>query len=95
MEEMDSTKVPTADAIVAHMKKAGGYLSKRDLANNTTEWVDPISINYRGYDVWELPPNGQGMAALQILQLMEGLGCQRDGFWQSGICASFFLRPRS
>ncbi len=70
----------TAEAIVAHMKKAGGYLSKRDLANNTTEWVDPISINYRGYDVWELPPNGQGMAALQILQLMEGLDVKGMGF---------------
>ncbi len=73
-------KGATAEAIVAHMKKAGGYLSKRDLANNKTEWVDPISINYRGYDVWELPPNGQGMAALQILQLMEGLDVKGMGF---------------
>jgi gamma-glutamyltranspeptidase/glutathione hydrolase len=39
----------------------------------TTEWVDPVSTNYRGYDVWELPPNGQGMAALQMLNIIEGM----------------------
>lgn len=50
----------------------GGFLSAEDLADHTSEWVEPVSINYRGYDVWELPPNGQGIAALQMLQILEG-----------------------
>ncbi|HET7842633.1 MAG TPA: gamma-glutamyltransferase, partial [Xanthomonadales bacterium] len=50
----------------------GGYLSYEDLAAHHGEWVEPVSTNYRGYDVWELPPNGQGIAALQILNILEG-----------------------
>ncbi len=61
-----------ADKIDAHMKSIDGFLSKDDLAAHRSEWVDPVSVNYRGYDVWELPPNGQGIAALQILQILEG-----------------------
>ncbi len=53
------------------MKANGGFLSYQDLASHQSSWVKPVSVNYRGYDVWELPPNGQGIAALQILNLLE------------------------
>ena len=55
------------------MKEQDGFLSYDDLARHRSEWVEPVSTNYRGYDVWELPPNGQGIAALQILNILEGL----------------------
>ena len=61
-----------AKTIDAFMKEHGGYLSYEDLASHKSEWVEPVSTNYRGYDVWELPPNGQGIAALQILNILEG-----------------------
>ena len=54
-----------------YMKAQGGYLSAADFAAHTSEWVQPVSTNYRGYDVWELPPNSQGIAALQMLNLLE------------------------
>lgn len=54
------------------MKRNGGFLSYKDLADHTSNWIDPVSTNYRGYDVWELPPNGQGIAALQMLNILEG-----------------------
>jgi gamma-glutamyltranspeptidase/glutathione hydrolase len=60
-----------ADAIVAYSGEVGGLFSKRDFEDHTSTWVDPVSTNYRGYDVWELPPNGQGIAALQMLNLLE------------------------
>lgn len=60
-----------AKTISQYMKDNGGFLSYDDLASHTSEWVTPVSTNYRGYDVWELPPNGQGIAALQILNVME------------------------
>jgi len=49
----------------------GGFLSEDDLKNYQPEWITPVSSNYRGFDVWELPPNGQGIAALQILNILE------------------------
>ncbi len=61
-----------AKSIDAYMKKQGGYISYRDLAEHTSTWLEPVSTNYRGYDVWELPPNGQGIAALQMLNILEG-----------------------
>ncbi len=61
-----------ARTIDAFMKQQGGFLSYRDLAEHSSEWVQPVSTNYRGYDVWELPPNGQGIAVLQMLNLLEG-----------------------
>ncbi|UOY06342.1 gamma-glutamyltransferase [Muricauda sp. SCSIO 64092] len=61
-----------AKTIGKFIKEQGGFLSAKDLAAHKSEWVEPVSINYRGYDVWELPPNGQGIAALQMLQLLEG-----------------------
>jgi gamma-glutamyltranspeptidase / glutathione hydrolase len=54
-----------------YFKRHAGYLRYEDLAGYKGEWVTPISVNYRGYDVYELPPNGQGLAALQMLQLLE------------------------
>jgi len=61
-----------AHTIDAFMKENGGFLSYEDLASHHSEWVEPVSTNYRGYDVWELPPNGQGIAALQMLNILEG-----------------------
>jgi gamma-glutamyltranspeptidase/glutathione hydrolase len=62
---------PIAEAVVAYSGQVGGLFSTRDFADHTSTWVDPVSTNYRGYDVWELPPNGQGIAALQMLNLLE------------------------
>ena len=50
----------------------GGYLTRDDLAAHTSTWVDPINATYRGYEVWEIPPNGQGVAALAALNILEG-----------------------
>lgn len=61
-----------AREIAAYMKDQGGFLTYDDLAAHTSEWVAPVSTEYRGYTVWELPPNGQGIAALQILNILEG-----------------------
>src|SRR5215211_4554187 len=61
-----------ADKIDAFMRANGGFLRKTDFENHTSTWIDPGSVNYRGYDVFELPPNGQGIAALQILNILEG-----------------------
>ncbi len=61
-----------ARTIDSYFKANDGFLSYADLASHHGEWVDPVSSNYRGFDVWELPPNGQGIAALQILNILEG-----------------------
>ncbi|REE83507.1 gamma-glutamyltranspeptidase/glutathione hydrolase [Lutibacter oceani] len=60
-----------ARTIVNFIKEQGGFLSYNDLATHKSEWVQPVSVNYRGFDVWELPPNGQGIAALQMLNIIE------------------------
>ncbi len=60
-----------AEQIAAYMKENGGFLSASDLNNHRSEWVKPITTNYRGYDVWQLPPNGQGLAVLQMLNILE------------------------
>ncbi|GAB4154925.1 MAG: gamma-glutamyltransferase [Planctomycetaceae bacterium] len=60
-----------AKTIDAFSKANGGYLRLKDLQDHKSNWVEPVSTNYRGYDVWELPPNGQGIAALQILNILE------------------------
>lgn len=64
----------------AFMKRHEGYLSYEDLAKHEGEWIEPVSTNYRGYDVWELPPNGQGIAALQMLNILEGYDLAAMGF---------------
>lgn len=61
-----------ADKIDAFFKEYNGYLSKEDLADYYPEWVEPISANYRGYDVCEIPPNGQGLVALMALNILKG-----------------------
>jgi gamma-glutamyltranspeptidase/glutathione hydrolase len=70
---------PIARAIDTYMKAQGGFLSYEDLAAHTSEWVDPVSTDYRGYTVWELPPNGQGIAALQMLNLLEAYDLRSMG----------------
>lgn len=60
-----------ADKIVESSNKYGGYLTKDDLEAFRPVWVDPISVNYRGYDVWEIPPNGQGIVALMALNILK------------------------
>ena len=62
---------PIAAEIDRFSRANGGYLTAADLAAHTSEWVDPVSTTYRGFTVWELPPNGQGIAALQMLNLLE------------------------
>jgi gamma-glutamyltranspeptidase / glutathione hydrolase len=69
-----------ARSIDAYMKRNGGFLSYEDLAAHKSEWVEPVSVNYRGYDVWELPPNGQGIAALQMLNMLELYDVKKMGF---------------
>jgi len=69
-----------ARVIAQTVQDAGGFLTYEDMAAHTSEWVEPVSSNYRGVDVWELPPNGQGIAALQILNILEGFDIAAMGF---------------
>jgi gamma-glutamyltranspeptidase/glutathione hydrolase len=69
-----------ADQIVAYSQKQGGFFSKQDFAQHRNDWVDPVSTDYRGYRVWELPPNGQGIAALQMLNVLERFDLRKMGF---------------
>ena len=69
-----------ARVIDAYFKANDGFLRYEDLAAHHGEWVEPVSTSYRGYDVWELPPNGQGIAALQILNLLEPYDIKSYGF---------------
>ena len=68
-----------AQEIVAFSDANGGYFSLKDFEDHTSDWVEPVSTNYRGYTVWELPPNGQGIAALQMLNLLEGFDLKSLG----------------
>ena len=65
-------KGPIARAIIADMKKRDGLLDERDFNDHTADWTDPISTNYRGYDVYEMPPNTQGFLVLEMLNILEG-----------------------
>ncbi|GLY25453.1 gamma-glutamyltransferase family protein [Micromonospora sp. NBRC 101691] len=62
-----------AEALAAHAARTGGLLTADDLAAHRSEWVDPVSARYRGHEVWELPPNGQGIAALLALNVLDGV----------------------
>jgi len=75
-----------AKTIAAYLERMGGFIDAEDLARHRGEWVEPVSVNYRGYDVFELPPNGQGIAALQMLNLLEpydlaAMGRGSADFW--------------
>lgn len=69
-----------AEKIVKYVREQGGFFSMRDFEEHSSEWVEPVSVNYRGYDVWELPPNGQGIATLQMLNIMENYDVAKMGF---------------
>jgi len=66
--------------IASFMKKQGGFLTYDDMSRHHSEWVEPVKTTYRGYEVWELPPNSQGIAALQILNILEGYNLALMGF---------------
>lgn len=68
-----------ADRMDAYFQRVGCFLRKEDLAQHTADWVDPISTTYRGVEVCELPPNGQGLAALQMLNVLEGFDLAQMG----------------
>lgn len=68
-----------ARRIGAFSEQNGGYLSLRDLEDHHSTWVEPVSTNYRGFDVWELPPNGQGIAVLEMLNVLEAYDLNRMG----------------
>ncbi|HEY2035239.1 MAG TPA: gamma-glutamyltransferase family protein [Rhizomicrobium sp.] len=72
-------KGPIAKTIDAYFKRIGGDLRYEDFANHHGEWVTPLTVNYRGYDVYELPPNGQGAAALEMLQVLKGYDLKKMG----------------
>src|SRR6202790_1503790 len=68
-----------ADKIDQFMQQNGGFLRKADFEKHKSTWVDPVSTNYRGYDVFELPPNGQGIATLEMLNILEGFDLRAMG----------------
>ncbi len=70
---------PIAEAIVAYSQQAGGLFSPKDFQDHTSTWIEPVSTNYRGFDVWELPPNTQGIAVLQMLNLLEPYDLKKMG----------------
>ena len=69
-----------AKTIADYVRAQGGFLSVDDFAAHHGEWVEPLSTNYRGVDVWELPPNGQGIATLQMLNILEGYDFSKIAF---------------
>jgi gamma-glutamyltranspeptidase / glutathione hydrolase len=69
-----------ARTVATYMKEQGGFLAYEDMAAHRGEWVQPVSTTYRGHEVWELPPNSQGIAALQMLNILEGFDLRGFGF---------------
>ena len=74
---------PIAKTMADFIQSQGGFLSYEDLASFHSEWTPPVSSDYRGYDVWELPPNGQGIAALQILNMLENFDLKSMGLFSA------------
>ncbi|MFC2106029.1 gamma-glutamyltransferase [Candidatus Bipolaricaulota bacterium] len=62
---------PIAEGLVAFSNSVGGFFSLADFTDHVSTWVDPVSVPFRGYDVWQLPPNTQGLATLQMLKILE------------------------
>lgn len=75
--------------IARFVKEQDGFLTTTDLAAHKSEWVQPVSTTYRGHTVWELPPNGQGIAALQMLNILEAYDLQKLGFGSAGHVHAF------
>lgn len=71
---------PIGRAITDYVQQSGGVLSMQDLAAHHSDWVSPISTSYRGHDIYEFPPNSQGIAALEMLNIMEGYDLQKLGY---------------
>lgn len=71
----------TADRIIAFSEESGGLLAASDLADHRSQWVEPISARYRDHEVWEIPPNGQGIAALIALNILAGLPAEQVADW--------------
>ncbi|MCG8582317.1 MAG: gamma-glutamyltransferase family protein, partial [Bacteroidales bacterium] len=69
-----------AKTITQFIKEQGGFLKMEDLSQHSSQWVQPVSVNYRGYDIWELPPNGQGITALQMLNILKSYEFNMDEF---------------
>lgn len=69
-----------AGRIADFMQAQGGFLTRDDLARHRSDWVDPVSVTYRGHEIWELPPNGQGITALMMLNILEGFDLRSAGF---------------
>lgn len=62
------------------IQEQGGFLAYEDFTSHKSDWIEPVSTNYRGYDVWELPPNGQGISTLQMLNIIEGYDFSKIAF---------------
>lgn len=68
-----------ARQIVEYSEKHGGYFSRKDFEDHRSDWIEPVSTNYRGHEVWQLPPNGQGIAVLQMLNVLEAYDLKKMG----------------
>lgn len=82
-----------ADEIVKYSQQQGGYFTKEDFTKHTNEWVQPVSTNYRGYDVWQIPPNGQGLSVLQILNVLKRFDVKQMG-WGSPQYSHLFIEAK-
>ena len=78
-----------ARVIAAFLQRQGGMLAVEDFASHTSDWVEPITTRYRGYDVWEIPPNGQGLSVLQMLNILEGYDLKSMGWGSAGAMHAF------
>jgi gamma-glutamyltranspeptidase/glutathione hydrolase len=84
---------PIARTITDYVQRVGGVLSLEDMQRHHSNWVEPISTNYRGYDVYEFPPNSQGVAALEMLNIIEGYDLKSLGY-QSAECLHILLEAK-
>ena len=83
-----------AHRIDAYFKRIGGDLRYEDFAAHHGEWVEPLGVNYRGYDVYELPPNSQGAAVLQMLQILKGFDLRKMGAGSAGALTAMLEAKR-